>query len=230
VRRFLHGALPERGTFVLGEDEGAHLARVLRAREGDEVLVFDGRGREAVCRVTSVARDAVTLEVGASHAPRRAARDVLLLTAVPRGERMERLVEACVEAGASGIVPWAAARSVRDRAGPNTLRRWRRAALEACKQCGRADLPEVSDVVPLDAALRQAAGRRVLVARPGAASGAAEARGGAEAVAVLIGPEGGLAPEEDAFLDAAGAVPFGLGPLVLRIETAATIAVHALSS
>lgn len=230
MRRFLHAALPDRGTFVLGGDEGAHLARVLRAREGDRVLVFDGRGREAVCRVTGAGRGEATLEVEAPHEPRRPVRDVLLCTAVPRGERMERLVEACVEAGASAVVPWAAERSVRDRAGENALRRWRRAALEAAKQCGRADLPSVSDVVSLADAVRGAADRRLLVASPGASAAIADARGAATRLAVFVGPEGGLAPDEERLLREAGAIAFGLGPLVLRIETAATVAVHAAAS
>ena len=226
MRRFHHPGLPAQGAFTLDGDEGAHLARVLRARPGDEVLVFDGRGRMCICRVTETRKDAASLDVVSEVQAPRPARDVLLLTAAPRGDRMEWLVEKCVEAGVSSVVPWAAARSVRDRAGGSTLRRWRRAALEACKQCGRADVPEVSDVVSFDAALRLAAGRVLLVASPGAAQSVEDARGAAEAVALCVGPEGGFSPEEEAALGGAGGRAFGLGPLVLRIETAAAFAVH----
>lgn len=230
MRRFLEPRLPARGAFQLADDEGRHLVRVLRARPGDEVLVFDGRGREARCRVADVTRDAATLEVVEDTVPRRAARDVVVVTAVPRGERMEWLVEKCTEAGVSAVLPWAAARSVRDRAGASTLRRWRRAAAEASKQCGRADVPEVADVLPLDDALAAVRGRLLLVADPASADDPAAARGTASRIAAVVGPEGGFEPGERASIAAAGAVPFGLGPLILRIETAAAVAVHRLAN
>jgi 16S rRNA (uracil1498-N3)-methyltransferase len=231
VRRFFASHLPATGTFVLGGEEGTHLTRVLRAREGEEVLVFDGRGREARCRIAAARKDEADLAVVEDTSPPRAMRDVLLCTAVPRGERMEWLVEKATEAGATAIVGVAAARSVRDRVGPNNLRRWRRAALEAAKQCGRADIPEVSEIVELADALARCEGRLVCVALPGSAvtldallatsPGPAAAR-----VAVFIGPEGGFEPEEEAALRGAGALPFSLGSRILRIETAAAIAVH----
>jgi 16S rRNA (uracil1498-N3)-methyltransferase len=87
----------------------------------------------------------------------------------------------------------------------------------------------VADVLPLGDALRRAAGRRLLAATPGAGATLVEARAGAERVAVVVGPEGGLAPEEEALVVEAGAVRFGLGPLVLRVETAALVAVHLAS-
>lgn len=226
MRRFHDPALPPRGAFLLAGDEGEHLARVLRARPGDEALVFDGRGREALCRVTAVSRDGVTLDIVRDTEPRRPLRDVQIVTAAPRGERMEWLVEKCVEAGASSIVAWAAARSVRDRAGASTLRRWRRAALEASKQCGRADVPVVSDVLPLADALALTTGRTLLVADPEATATVEAARGESMRVAVVVGPEGGFAPEEREAVSAAGARAFGLGPLILRVETAAAIAAH----
>lgn len=231
MRRFHHPGLPAAGSFSLEGDEGAHLARVLRARPGDEVLVFDGAGHEAVCRVTDARKDTAVLDVVRATDPPRPARDVMLCTAPPKGDRMEWLIEKCVEAGVASIVPWAAERSVRERAGEGTLRRWRRAALEACKQCGRADLPTVSDVRPLADVLLEASGgrRTIAVATPGAAAtieAVAGPAGPARPLAIVIGPEGGFTPDESEQILAAGARPFGLGPFVLRIETAAAIAVH----
>lgn len=231
MRRFLASDLPDRGTFLLAGEEGEHLARVLRAAPGDEVLVFDGRGREARCRIESATRSEVVLAVLAATTPPRARRDVMIAAAAPRGERMEWLVEKCVEAGASSVVALAAERSVRDRCSPNVLRRWRRAAVEAAKQCGRADLPEVTEPQTLGEAIRRASGRLLLVASPGAEAtlDAVVAARDPSRVAVFVGPEGGFAPEESASLAAAGAVPFGLGPRILRIETAAAIAAHLAS-
>lgn len=227
MRRFVSAALADAGTFVLDGDEGAHLVRVLRARPGEEVLVFDGRGREARCRIEATTRDAATLLVIAPTVPPRARRDVAVATAVPRGERMEWLVEKCVEAGASRIVAVAFSRSVRDRCSANVLRRWNRSALEASKQCGRADVPEVTEPMELADALRALSDRVLCAAVPGTAAPLDAVLGGdAARVGLVIGAEGGFEPHELDAIGAAGARPFGLGPRILRIETAAAIATH----
>ncbi len=216
------------GRAWLEDDEGRHLARVLRARPGDVVRVFDGAGREASARVVEVERGRVLLEVLADVVAPKPARHVVLCTAIPRGERMQWLVEKTVEAGVGRIVPVAAARSVRQEARENTLRRWRRAAVEAAKQCGRADVPEVREPCPLEEALAESAGMPRFVALPGSPVPLREAWGTVPPMhlALFIGPEGGFDPAETEALSAEGATPFGLGGLVLRVETAALVAVH----
>lgn len=218
--------LPESGRVRLPDDEAHHVARVLRARPGDVVHVFDGAGRERTATVSAVGRDGVTVEIGAEVPARRPAREVVLCTAIPRGERMEWLVEKAVEAGVARILPVAADRSVRKETGENSLRRWRRSAVEAAKQCGRADVPEVAEPTDLrDAALRAGDGVR-LVATPGAAAKIPGLVAGAPRVILFVGPEGGFAPAEQDEIERLGARPCDLGPLVLRIETAAVVAVH----
>jgi 16S rRNA (uracil1498-N3)-methyltransferase len=224
VRRFFAPHLPAAGAFRLEGEEASHLVRVLRARAGDEVRVFDGRGREAVCRVTDATKEAAQLEVVTEVDAPRARRDVLVLTAVPRGERMEWLVEKCVEAGASGIVGVAAARSVRERVGESNLRRWRRAAVEAAKQCGRADVPAVDGIVTIEDGIARAKGRAIYVAAPGAERTLDDSLGPSDRIALFIGPEGGFEAAESEQIAAAGARAFTLGPRILRIETAAAIA------
>ncbi len=218
--------LPVSGRVRLPEEEGHHLARVLRAREGDVVHVFDGTGREFAATVASVAKSGVDVELGAAIAAPRPAREVVLCTAIPRGGRMEWLVEKAVEAGAARILPIAADRSVRKETGENTIRRWRRSAVEASKQCGRADVPDVAEPMSLaEAAARAGDGVR-LVATPGSTGKIPGLVSGASRVILFVGPEGGFAPAEQAEIERLGALPCDLGPLVLRIETAAVVAVH----
>lgn len=139
---------------------------------------------------------------------------------------MEWLVEKTVEAGVARIFPIAADRSVRKETGENSLRRWRRSAVEAAKQCGRADVPEVAEPMELsEAALRAGDGVRI-VATPGASARIPDLAAGASRVIVFVGPEGGFAPGEQAEIERLGARPCDLGPLVLRVETAAVVAVH----
>jgi 16S rRNA (uracil1498-N3)-methyltransferase len=226
VPRLFAPNLPASGRVRLADDEVAHLVRVLRARPGDVVRLFDGAGREAECVVESAGRDGAVVVVGRDVAAPRAARDVILCTSVPRGERMEWLVEKAVEAGAAAIVPLAADRSVRKEAGANARRRWARAAVEAAKQCGRAVVPDVEEPVVLDEAIARTAGATRLVATPGTSARVGDLLPPAGVVAVFVGPEGGFGPDETAALAAAGASPFGLGPFVLRVETAAFLAVH----
>ena len=230
VPRLLVPGLPAKGTVRLPDDEGAHLARVLRARPGDTVRAFDGRGREAECRVVEVARSGALIEVVRDVDAPRPAREVVLATSIPRGERMEWLVEKATEAGVASVLPLAARRSVRREAGANEARRWRRAAAEAAKQCGRATVPEVTDPLSLADAIARTSDCVRLVGAPGAATPLAAALPQRVRVALFVGPEGGFDPEEEQALAEAGAAPFGLGPLVLRIETAAVVAVHAASA
>lgn len=230
VPRFHVTPIPQTGTVRMEGDEGRHLVRVLRARPGDGLRLFDGAGREVECAVVSVDRDGALVEILRAAAPPRPLREVVLVTSIPRGERMEWLIEKAVEAGVSLILPVATDRSVRKEASPNVQRRWARSALEAAKQCGRADIPEIAEPSELAEAVVRAGSVPLLVATPGAARRLADLVAGERRVALFIGPEGGFGPEEEGQLLAAGARPFGLGPLVLRVETAAIVAVHAAAS
>lgn len=228
MRRFHCAQLPASGEVWLDGDEGRHLAKVLRARQGDRVALMDGRGRQCAAQVQRVERGRVLLVLGEALPSIVPARRVVLLTAVPRGARMEWLVEKAVEAGVAALAPLVTERGVRAEAGANVVRRWERAALEAAKQCGRADVPEIAPLRSVDAALRAAADVDLMVATPGAVASVESliATDSDRGAGVVIGPEGGFTDDEHALLDAAGARRFGLGRFVLRIETAALIAVH----
>jgi 16S rRNA (uracil1498-N3)-methyltransferase len=206
---------------------------VLRARPGDLFTLFDGAGTEVEARVVSVGAREAELELGQRRAAPSAAPavDITLLVAVPRGERMDWLVQKTTELGVARIVPVASERSVaRPEAGSGRHPRWEKIAREAARQCGRADVPRIDEPTELEAALaaNDLPARRLALweGERGRSLGAALTAGAPAApTAILIGPEGGFAADEVARAERASFVAVGLGPRILRVETAAVVAV-----
>ena len=223
---------------TLGAEEARHLRDVLRLRPGDEAFVFDGEGREYSCVVREVGRGAVTLDVRERVEPLRpeSPLDLALCLALLKGEKFDLVVQKATELGVTRIVPVLTRRAdVRLRDGGDTSRgaRWRRLALEAAKQSGRARIPTVADPVAVAALLadeEHAAGARLMFAERGGRglieiAGEFGARPGR--AAALVGPEGGWEDEEIARAREAGWAVVTLGGRTLRAETAA-VAVSAL--
>ena len=206
---------------TLPEEEVRHL-RVSRVGPGEEVVLLDGRGTRAAALLSPSGRAA---SVTALLPPRgEPARRVTVLLGVGEPARVEWAVEKGTECGAAAFVLVAAARSQRAHvaAAAARIERLRRIAAEAVKQCDRSIVPEVGAPAPLAGLLDGRRGQ-LFVARPGAAPFPAE-RLPAGDLAVAIGPEGGFDDVEERLLDAAGAVPVGLGGRVLRLETAVVAA------
>ncbi|GGL84440.1 16S rRNA (uracil(1498)-N(3))-methyltransferase [Nakamurella endophytica] len=221
------------GLLELAGAEGRH-ALVRRLRTGETVVVADGAGGWATARVTAVQRGGVVLDVGpVARTPEPDVR-VLLVQALPKGERGELAVDLATEAGVDGIVPWAAARCVvrwtdDERAGRG-VQRWQAAAREAAKQARRPWVPEVHPLATTADVLRRAAGcAAVLVLHEDADVPLTRVplpSGGT--VMVVVGPEGGITDLELAEFVGAGGVPVRLGPQVLRSSTAGAVALGAL--
>ena len=213
------------GPLVVTGDDYAYLFRARRLAVGDPVWLFDGAGRQAPAQVTSVGPTTATLTVGAVEQAATSGPRVTVLQALVKGERMDWCLEKLVEVGVDEIVVCETERTVvkldPDR---RQSRHQRHCALAAAaaRQCGRADVPSVIAALPLAQALARvdAAVRRV--ADPSGAP-LAPAHAAAPSVALLIGPEGGLAPAELAAAAAAGFVAVSLGPTILRAETAGMI-------
>jgi 16S rRNA (uracil1498-N3)-methyltransferase len=215
---------------TLTGDEHRHLGRVLRARPGDTLTLFDGAGGEVEARVIRVGREATEVALGARRAVAGPAVPLTLLCAVPRGPRMDFLVQKTSELGVARIVPVVTDRSVaRPDAEAGRRARWEKIAREAARQCGRADVPSVDAPVALAAALAAPGlpARRLALyeaerarSLPAALAGLAPA-----ATALLVGPEGGFSAAELAAAQAAGFDAVGLGERILRVETAAIAAV-----
>ena len=231
---FLLEDLPDGDELLLAGDEGHHAARVLRVRPGEAVLVADGRGGLLECRVVDVAGDTVRLAVDARRTVPDPEPRLAVVQALAKGERGELAVEVMTELGVDEIVPWSASRSIaqwRGERGMRSLARWRSVAAAAGKQSRRARFPAVADLVStagVVARIGQAAA--TLVLHEGAGEPLATAPlPAAGTLLLVVGPEGGIAPEElDAFT-AAGARVVRLGGEVLRTSTAGAAALAALS-
>jgi 16S rRNA (uracil1498-N3)-methyltransferase len=199
------------------------------------VVLTDGRGLRADCRVTAVDHGQLELAVEARSEVPRAQPRLVVVQALPKGERGELAVEMMTEVGVDDVVPWAAARCVtqwKAERGDRALRRWRSTASEAAKQARRAWIP---DVAPLhatsDVAQRLATAALAVVLHEAATRSLADVPVPDQGdVVVVVGPEGGITPEElRAFTDAGGSA-VRLGPSVLRTSTAGTAAVAVLLS
>jgi 16S rRNA (uracil1498-N3)-methyltransferase len=235
--------MSERRLFVPGERLGGtrltltgpehrHIGLVLRARPGDALTLFDGAGGEVEAEVIRVDRTEAELALGARRMVAGPSVALTLLCAVPRGPRMDLLVQKTSELGVARIVPVVTERSVvrPDAEGADGKRaRWERIAREAARQSGRADLPIVDPPVALAEALAAPAlpARRVALFEGERSRSLRAALAGAEPAptALLIGPEGGFAQAELAVARAAGFEAVGLGERILRVETAAIVAV-----
>ncbi|MHA6798852.1 16S rRNA (uracil(1498)-N(3))-methyltransferase [Bounagaea algeriensis] len=226
--------LPGDARTALGGAEGKHAATVRRLREGEDLLLADGRGGMAKCSVAGVGKDELALEVTETwHVPQPRLR-VRLAQALVKGDRSQLPVEVATEAGVDAVVPWQAARCVAKwddgPRGAKALGRWRETARESAKQARRAWTPEVAGPVgtrELARLVGEADAALVLHEAGSTALRSVELPGSGE-VLLIVGPEGGIAPAEVEQLAAAGARPVRLGPSVLRASTAPAVALGAL--
>ena len=226
------------GRLAVGGADYRYLARVLRLGPGAELTLFDGRGQEARARIADIdgSRGELVLEAEPPEARQAtAAIAITLLVALLKAEKMDLVVQKATELGVARIVPVRAARSVvRLDAARATSRvaRWRKIAREAARQCGRVGLPEVEEPRDLRDALVEApedAWKAIFFegARASSLRAALPAKP-AKAVVLAIGPEGGFEEAEVELAREAGFDVVGLGPRILRAETAALAALAAV--
>lgn len=228
--RFFLTAPPAAGHAELVGDEARHLARVLRARVGDAIVVFDGRGTAWPAHVAALGRDRVTLDLGPPLAPAAPPLPLTLAVALPKGDRQKWMVEKLTELGCGRLVPLATSRGVAE-ATPAAVERLTRGTIEACKQCGRTTLLEIAPPATLAAALADRdPGMLAVVADPGGEPFGPLLTQHAGAVLALVGPEGGFTADELAAATGAGCRRVSLAPHILRVETAAIALAAAVAS
>ena len=221
--RFFITTQPAGDRAVLEGDEARHLTRVLRAKVGDTVSLFDGRGREWPARVAAIGRDRVELDAAEPTVdPAPVAIPLTLAVALPKGDRQQWMVEKLTELGATRLIPLETTRGVAE-ATASAQARLERGVIESCKQCGRNTLMEIAAGRPLERLLAEVpAGACVVIAHPGGRLlDAATMPPTATAMIALVGPEGGFTDEELGTADRAGVIRISLGPRILRVETAA---------
>jgi len=213
------------GRVLLLGDEAHHLHHVRRVRIGDEVALFDGSGTDYVARVVSFDRGGAVLEITRVEvAGREPAVDVTLAVSVLKQQGMDQLVDTCTQLGMKRLIPMRTGRTV-VKPGGNKTERWRRIAIEACKQCGRSVVPEVEAVCDLAGVIaRVRTFGFAAIASLRAKQTLLSAVPKCESVLILVGPEGDFTPEEEQAALDAGCVPVSLAAGVLRAETAAAAA------
>ena len=213
-------------TVTLGSDEARHLRDVLRLKAGDEVYVFDGRGREFRCTVSSNKRETAELRIEAEVEPAKPESQLQLnlCVALLKGEKFDLVVQKATELGVHKITPLITRNAdihLRDRADSNKrVARWQRIALEAAKQSGRAFVPEISLPIRFEEAL-DADGLGLMFSERGGEPLEQITQTAAQSLTALVGSEGGWSDEE---IESARARDFHvitLGGRILRAETAA---------
>ncbi|MGH3394650.1 MAG: 16S rRNA (uracil(1498)-N(3))-methyltransferase [Streptosporangiaceae bacterium] len=238
-----------RDTVVLTGAEGRHAATVRRLAPGERLDLTDGAGTLAEGRVTAVRPGTVELAVLARRVEPAPEPRLVVIQAIPKGERGELAVETMTEVGVDVIVPWAAERCVavwRGERADKGAARWRSAAVAAAKQSRRAWFPEITPLASTAAvADRVRAARLALLLDPEAQDPLARLADSADPagpvaqdgpdgpggeVVLIVGPEGGVASAEAELLARCGAIGARLGPTVLRASTAGAVAAALLLS
>lgn len=193
--------------------------KVLRYREGDEVVLFDGVRTERLYKILEIASDAVHLELVTEFERKLPARHVYLFFSLLKKDKNDWVLQKCTELGVSNFVPILAERS--EKTGFN-LERAEKIVIEAAEQCGRSDIPHVREPLLLDTALEEYKDKVQLLICDETLDQNEQLSDGP--VGIFIGPEGGWTDKELGLFEQAGAGHFHLGNLTLRAETAAVAA------
>lgn len=231
---FLVPDLGDADTIVLTGAEAHHAATVKRLAVGEPAMLADGHGGLAEVRVSRVAPDRVVFAVLSRRSLERPEPRLVVVQALPKGERAELAVELLTELGVDEIVPWAADRAISQWRGDRVAKgvaKWQRVAQAAAKQCRRAWIPAVSELAgSAEVAARVGAARLALLLYSGADQPLTRiAVPAAGEVLLVVGPEGGLSPAELALFGEHGGHPVRLGAEVLRTSTAGAAALAVLS-
>jgi 16S rRNA (uracil1498-N3)-methyltransferase len=234
-RLLVEHALAKGEVFDLGRQQSGYLAAVLRKRVGDEVVVFNTRDGAWLARLVAAGKKAVTLEAIEQVAPQTPPSDLWYGFAPLKAARLEYVVQKATEMGAGIIQPVMTRFTQVHRLNPDKLRAY---AVEAAEQCEVLTVPEIAPEIGLDSLLAgwpETHGDRVLVMADEAAASASPIADleqlKARRIGLLIGPEGGFAPEERAtLLGQPFVVPISLGPRILRADTAAVAALAVIQA
>ena len=215
---------------MLPSDEAAHLTRVLRLSAGDDIAVFDGRGREFRARVIDTSRRKVLVQLLEPIAAAPEAQvPITLVQAVLKGEKMDAVIRDATMMGVSTIEPIITARTIA-RAPRSENDRWTRVSIASAKQCRRAVVPAIAAPRPFDEWLRASAhGLRLLLVEPMASATEICSlhlleNHAAGSLALIVGPEGGWTADETARAEQAGCLAVTLGGLTLRADAVAVAA------
>ncbi|PLR93812.1 16S rRNA (uracil(1498)-N(3))-methyltransferase [Bacillus sp. T33-2] len=228
--------------FYLKGGDFHHIVRVMRMNEGAEIICVDPVGKSALCKIAEITDETVAAEIvkwieGSSELPVH----ITIASGLPKGDKLEWIIQKGTELGAFQFVPFIASRSVvkwDDKKSAKKVERWQKIAREAAEQSHRTRVPEICTPVNIHQLVNESPNYDYKLiayeeeARQGESSVLASTfskLGEGESLLVVFGPEGGLAAEEIALLKEHGFVPCGLGPRILRTETAPLYVLSAAS-
>ncbi|MFD1772892.1 16S rRNA (uracil(1498)-N(3))-methyltransferase [Paenibacillus rhizophilus] len=224
---------------TIGGEDARHIARVMRGKAGDKLIVSDGVSREALAEIASIGEGIVTVSIIENMPMTQEARvKITVAQSLPKGDKMEIVIQKCTEIGAASFQPFLSERTIvqyDERKESKRLDRWRKIAKEAAEQAHRNIVPEVAapqtwkqllkSVDRYDAVYFCYEKEEGLQLRSAVAPWAAQLGDASKAsVLVIVGPEGGFSEGECGEAEAAGAVSVGLGKRILRCETAGMVA------
>lgn len=233
-RFYLTDALQPGQNISLPENVIRHL-QVLRVREGEEITLFNGNGHSYPTRLLSLAkRQAVAEVLSEQTVDNESPLAISLIQAVSSGERMDFTLQKSVEMGVTEIFPVTSARSIVKLSGERAEKRqerWQEIVIAACEQCGRNRIPTVHPLLPLPKRLQQLPQSDVrLLMGLHHPTGLKAIQPTPQRITLMIGPEGGWSPEEEAAAFQTGFQSILLGKRVLRTETAALVAIAAMQT
>lgn len=232
-RFYVDAPLRARSVSTLPEDAAHHAVHVLRLREGEPVVLFNGRGGEFPARIASMKRLEISIDILEHRAiERESPLRVTLVQGISASDKMDGTVRKAVELGVAEVQPVLAARSVARPKGERAENRrahWQKVVIAACEQCGRNRIPQVHPVMGATEYRAPQEAAKLLLS-PNSRLRFAQAVKTGETFALAAGPEAGFTADEEAAFASAGFVPVSLGPRVLRTETAAVAAIAALNA
>jgi 16S rRNA (uracil1498-N3)-methyltransferase len=227
------GTISPGSEISLPEGAARHCS-VLRLRQGDAVVIFNGNGGDFSAELTSLSQSGARIRIlSQGHADRESPLRIVLAQCVASGDRMDVVLQKSTELGVYRIVPIASERSIvrlsRERA-ERRIAHWRNVVIAACEQCGRNRVPEITAITALEEFLvdPEADSTRLLLAPDAPMS--LKQLPAPRSVTVLVGPEGGLSTIERRLVEESGFVPVRFGPRVLRTETAPLAAIAAMQT
>ncbi len=232
--RFFTGEVRDGLAVITGED-ARHMALALRMKTGERVTVCDSTGNDYQCRITDICPEQVRLRVEAVESSKgEPGVEITLYQALPKGDKLETIIQKTVELGVSRIVPVLTNRCISrpdEKAAKKKLERYHRISLEAAKQCGRGRVPEVESLIDFKTAVERMKRDSLAIlfyenAQNSLKGTLAERLG--KRVSILVGSEGGFEPSEAAYAAQSGLLPLSLGSRILRCETAPLAAVTAI--
>jgi 16S rRNA (uracil1498-N3)-methyltransferase len=217
--------------FDLGGENLRYVKSVLRMKTGDHLILFDGAGWEYEAVIKNFSAKGINVEVLGKNRIQDEAVKITVLQALPKANKMDSIVQKATELGACRIIPFRSVRSVPQLTADKArvrVSRWRSIATEAARQCGRADIPEVNDVLSFEEMLASVEGGTLKIifweeeSQRGIKKLLRDKRcEGAKDISVMIGPEGGFSREEVESAVRSGFISVSLGRNVLKVETAA---------